>query len=513
MGSNLGAGAGLHSVAPTSADPGSETRIRVAPRVSSEDPSARLAAAGRPLQLLARRLLSLGERLERAALDAWRVSTHDEPDRVDLASDGALSALLQAMGGGHELAAQSISVSWFAALTRDGASLLSLTLLVEAIEDTARSSINDESALPQLRELSRFLMRVAVLTHSDPASLETALASAVVERGQGTLGELGLVGVSPAMARLRQELRDIGDSRGSVLLVGESGTGKELVAKALHDLAGAERPFIALNCAALPRELFESELFGHERGSFTGSREASLGLLRAAENGTIFLDEITEMPEALQPKLLRALEQRTVRPVGGVREFPIRARVIAATNRDLSLAVKDGHFRADLFFRVCVHRISLPTLRERVEDIPALCELFLRQLAESGHRVSRRPTDAALAELTNYEFPGNVRELRNVIEHSAAVARGVPIEPRHLPRYFGHWSNPRAALTPAAARVPSGRTPGASAPPLVPLHQVEREHILHALEQAQGNKALAARMLGVSRHQLYVKLERLAREE
>jgi DNA-binding NtrC family response regulator len=489
----------------------SQTRLRVERLVLfREQPSACLAVAGRPLQLLARRLLRGSERFERTVFRAWQSSDQEQSTGIAGICDGALDALLRAIQSGHEQAAQDLAVSWFGALARDGIGLPSVMLLIEGIEDGARSAVNDELVLPQVHELGRFLMRVAVLSFTDPGLLEPTLQSGVVERVAARQDDLGLVGSSPEIERLRQELRDICELPGSVFLVGESGTGKELVARALHELTGHHRPFVALNCAALPRELFESELFGHERGSFTGSSEASLGLLRSAKNGTIFLDEITEMPEALQPKLLRALEQRTVRPVGGVREFPIHARVVAATNRDPTQAIQSGRFRADLFFRLCVHRVSLPPLREHRADIPALSERFLRQLSEAGHRVSLRPTAAALSELCSYDFPGNVRELRNVIEHSVAVARGAPLEPRHLPRYLQRpsvvVSAPGSAVRVASALLPPKAHPMAA---LAPLHQVEREHILQALEQAQGNKALAARLLGVSRHQLYSKLERL----
>lgn len=518
MGTNLDAGSERYLDGALGPEGQSETRLRVqAPISFREQPSTCLTLAGRPLQLLALRLLHAGERFERSVFHAWQSSHQEQPKRIARTCDGAIDALLRAIHSGHEQAAQELTSSWFAALAREGVGLPSLTLLVEAIEDGARTMVSDPQTLLQVRELGRFLMRVAVLTFSEPGRLDAELQSGVVGREGATHDELGLVGTSPAIERLREELRDIGELPGSVLLVGESGTGKELVARALHELAGGDRPFVALNCAALPRELFESELFGHERGSFTGSRDASPGLLRAAQNGTIFLDEITEMPESLQPKLLRALEQRTVRPVGGVREFPIRARVVAATNRDPAQAIQGGQFRADLFFRLCVHRISLPPLRERRGDIRALCESFLQQLRNAGHRVSLRPTDAALDELCGYGFPGNVRELRNVIEHSVAVARGAPIAPHHLPRYLQKVPTLRpAAMASAATRDPdvaparSGSMAKAGAlTALAPLRQIEREHILQALEQANGNKAQAARLLGVSRHQLYSKLERL----
>jgi DNA-binding NtrC family response regulator len=385
---------------------------------------------------------------------------------------------------------------------------VSLALLVEAVESVAASITGGDCTMASVRDLGRFLTRIAVQTLSRPDSLGLELQSRVFDRGTSE-NDLGLVGVSGVMSDLRQDLLDVGQGHGSVLLVGESGTGKEVVARALHDMADPDRPFIAVNCAALPRELCESELFGHERGAFTGSREGSKGLLRAAENGTLFLDEITEMPEELQPKLLRALEQRTVRPVGGVREYSVNARVIAATNRDPGSALQSGQLRADLFFRVCVHHISVPPLRARLEDIPALASHFLRQLSSNGHRVSPSISDATLNILRQHDFPGNVRELRKLLEHGVAVARGAPIEPQHLPRHF----RPKRAASLHSVRPVSSPNTGAAGQStqsrVVPLDEAERSLIAHALQEAQGNKALAARLLGVSRHQLYSKLERL----
>jgi two-component system response regulator AtoC len=305
------------------------------------------------------------------------------------------------------------------------------------------------------------------------------------------------------MVRLRAELMDIASTRGAVLITGESGAGKELVAQAIHALgAGASRPFLAVNCAALPRELIESELFGHERGAFTGGMQSTPGLMRAARDGTIFLDEITEMPEALQPKLLRALEQRAVRPVGGLRELPVLARVLTATNSDPERAVQSGRLRADLFYRLCVHRIDVPPLRARPSDIPVLVSHFLRQLEEQGQRVPSRFSQASLDILQAYPWPGNVRELRNAVEHSCASARGGSVEPSHLPAAI---ARPTAELT--SSNADGVRNDGDHE--ALSLRSVERRHIERVLRMAGGNKARAARLLGLSRHQLYLRLERL----
>jgi len=491
----------------------SHTRISVARAYCPpSEPSSIVAAAGRPLQLAARRLLTNRVRFERSVLEAWHARCTEESSSLDAAFGTALGELLDAISRGQEQLAQSLTVSWFSAADRMLVSGVSLALLAEAVEEAACIAVGADASAP-MRELGRFLMRVAVQTLSRQDSSAAPLQSDVFDR-VAVDEDLGLIGVSRAMSDLRQELRDVAQAPGSVLLVGESGTGKELVARALHDLAGRAGPYVAVNCAALPRELCESELFGHERGAFTGSsREGAKGLLRAAQDGTLFLDELTEMPEALQPKLLRVLEQRTVRPVGGIREFPVNARIIAATNRDPGHAVQSGQLRADLFFRVCVHRICLPPLRDRAEDIPILAAHFLLQLAKTGRRVSPCISEATRAKLQAYEFPGNVRELRNVIEHSVAVARGAPIEPQHLPRYLPTQKASTVAEATGSSllgsRASSPLLPATTPSQVVPLQQAERVLIACALEEAQGNKALAARLLGVSRHQLYSKLERL----
>jgi len=283
-------------------------------------------------------------------------------------------------------------------------------------------------------------------------------------------------------------------------LVGESGTGKELVARALHDLAGRAGPYVAVNCAALPRELCESELFGHERGAFTGSsREGAKGLLRAAQDGTLFLDELTEMPEALQPKLLRVLEQRTVRPVGGIREFPVNARIIAATNRDPGHAVQSGQLRADLFFRVCVHRICLPPLRDRAEDIPILAAHFLLQLAKTGRRVSPCISEATRAKLQAYEFPGNVRELRNVIERAVILELAHEIQAGSLPDFQLEGRLRRTETT----AMSGGESLDEA------MSEFERQLISSMLEQNRYNLSKTAEQLKISRHALRYRMQRL----
>jgi len=315
---------------------------------------------------------------------------------------------------------------------------------------------------------------------------------------------VGLIGNGPALRALRTQLRQLADRAGTVLLVGESGTGKERAAEATHLLSRrSAHPFIPVNCAALPVELMESELFGHERGAFTGSQQACSGLLRAAGEGTIFLDEITEMPIALQPKLLRALEQRRVRPVGGIHEVPFRARVVAATNRDPAQAVREGRLREDLFYRLCVHRVDMPPLRQCREDIGLLVEHFLSELSAAGHEVPLGFDPAALSLLALHDFPGNARELRNLVERVATTCGQDFVRPEHLAGFVPFDRHGGAKAAPPTAEPADGDQRFLS------LREVEENHIRGALRLAQGNKTHAARLLGLSRHQLYIKLERL----
>jgi two-component system response regulator HydG len=288
----------------------------------------------------------------------------------------------------------------------------------------------------------------------------------------------------------------IADSDASVLITGESGTGKEVVARALH--RGGRRkdgPFVAINCAALPETLLESELFGHERGAFTDARAARSGLFVQANGGTLFLDEIGELPLPLQPKLLRALQERVVRPLGGEREIPFDVRLVAATNRDLDTAVHDGRFREDLYFRVNVIHVPLPPLRARGGDILLLAQTFVGAYgARSGKQVTGLSPQAA-ERLLAYAWPGNVRELENCIERAIALAQHDQILPDDLPEKIRDYRRSHVLV---ASDDPAE---------LVPLEEVERRYILRVLEAVGGNKSQAAQVLGLGRKTLYRKLE------
>jgi DNA-binding NtrC family response regulator len=304
-----------------------------------------------------------------------------------------------------------------------------------------------------------------------------------------------LMGESVAMRQLRELVARVARSDAPVLVVGETGSGKERVARALHRLGPRpDGPFVAVNCAALPAHLLESELFGHARGAFTDAKSARSGLLLHANGGTLFLDEIAELPLALQPKLLRALEERRVRPVGGDADVPFDARIVSATNRDLDAAVEDGRFREDLFFRIDVLRIQLPPLRARGSDVLLLAQHFLR---ESASRLAKQVvglSHGAAEKLLQYAWPGNVRELVNSIERAVALTDHEQILVEDLPERIRAETRSHVLVV---SDDPSE---------LVPLEIVEQRYIARVMEAVGGNKTLAARILGVDRKTLYRKL-------
>jgi two-component system response regulator HydG len=305
----------------------------------------------------------------------------------------------------------------------------------------------------------------------------------------------GMVGRAPAMQELFGLVRRLAPHVHVALITGETGAGKELVARALHQLGPRrERRFVTINCSAVVETLFESELFGHTRGAFTGATDNKPGLFEVADGGTIFLDEIGELPAGVQAKLLRAIELGEVNRVGSLQPRKVNVHVIAATNRDLRAEVAAGRFRSDLFYRLNVVEIHIPPLRERREDIPYLTAAFVRSSAERLSKSIAGLTPAAERALVGYPWNGNVRELRNVIERACIVAEGEFITEREI-------------VTALPVNAPAMS-------PLVPerverLSTMEREHIQRALEQAGGNKKAAAQMLGVSRRALYRRLERL----
>ncbi|MEO8636653.1 MAG: sigma-54 dependent transcriptional regulator [Gemmatimonadales bacterium] len=305
----------------------------------------------------------------------------------------------------------------------------------------------------------------------------------------------GFIGSAPPMLQLYSMIERAAGSPHAVLVTGESGTGKELVAHALHQLS-ARGAFVTVNCGALPEQLLESELFGHEKGAFTGADRTKDGLFHVADRGTLFLDEIAELPLALQPKLLRVLEQSEVRRVGGTVARKVDARVIAATHRDLEAEVRAGRFRDDLFWRLNVLTIDVPSLRERPEDIPDLAKSFL-PAAVPERAASQAPSHfspEALAILTSYAWPGNVRELRNAVFRAATLADGPEILPEHLPARIRAGGESAGLVTRAAEQQ-------------LTLEELERLYVLQTLRQTAGNKSRAAELLGLDRKTLYRKLE------
>jgi transcriptional regulator with PAS, ATPase and Fis domain len=305
----------------------------------------------------------------------------------------------------------------------------------------------------------------------------------------------GLVGASAAMRQMYERIEAAGATRGTILIVGESGTGKEIVAHAIHECGRPAAPFVALNCAAIPRDLIESELFGYKRGAFSGANTEYLGLFRAAGGGTLLLDEITEMSADTQSKLLRAIQERTVRPVGSLREVAVDARLIASTNLDPRQAVEAGRLRNDLYYRLQAGVIHIPPLRERLEDVPLLAEHFIELF--NARQMRAVPVsgieDQAIEAMKRYSWPGNVRELANAIEAAFTFSRSPMIRLQDLP----------ASVT--GSHEVEQRVTGAPTP-VSTFADAERALICGALEATDGNKVQAAKMLKISRKKLYAKI-------
>ena len=314
-------------------------------------------------------------------------------------------------------------------------------------------------------------------------------------REKGSFGRI--IGHSAKMRKIYQVIEQAAPTTASVLIIGESGTGKELVAQTLHQLSPRETaPFVGINCAAIPETLLESEIFGHERGAFTGAIDRRAGCFELADRGTLFLDEIAEMVPATQVKLLRVLQERKFRRLGGRVEQDVDVRVLAATNMKPNEAIRDGKLRDDLYYRLNVFTIELPPLRERKEDLPLLIQAMLDEFNTRDRRTVRTVTPEAMRLLENYDWPGNVRELRNVIERATILARGELIDASHLPRF----TPPARAIEP---------TSGVTIAPGMTVDEAERKLILATLEAAGNNKTRAAEMLGISLKTLHNKLNRM----
>jgi two-component system, NtrC family, response regulator HydG len=315
-------------------------------------------------------------------------------------------------------------------------------------------------------------------------------------------GLSNIIAADPRMVAVLEIIEQIVDSPATVLITGESGTGKDLLARAIHfSSARRERPFVPINCAALPENLIESELFGYARGAFTDARQAKTGLFVAARGGTLFLDEIGEMPQPLQSKLLRAIEEKKIRPLGVTEEIGVDVRIVAATNSDLEKAIEEGRFRSDLYYRLATVTLSVPPLRERPNDIPLLIKHFLvRASAEAGRPVPEIEPQA-MARLLRYPWPGNARELHNAIQRGVILARNDMLTIKELPpKVAGHDFSPVKMLAEAVDK-------------RMTLDQLERDYIRAVLDTVNGNKTEAAAILQIDRKTLYRKLEEPSKDE
>jgi two-component system response regulator HydG len=354
---------------------------------------------------------------------------------------------------------------------------------VQAMKNGAYDYVTKPFSMEELRSLLERVGRHLRVKTENRLRRETIRSS----QGFGNI-----IGHTPEMEKLYRIIVKAGQSSHPVLILGESGTGKEMVAKAIHSSGPLRnKPFIPVDCGSLVPTLIESELFGHTRGAFTGATNPKDGLLAIADGGTIFLDEIGELPVDLQAKLLRAIQEKEIRPVGSVKNIPINVRILGATNRDLEQAVIAGTFRRDLFFRLNVLTLRIPALRERRQDVPLLVAHFLERIGrDSG--LEKTISDEALEALLNYDWPGNVRELENSLERACALSSANEIQTRDLPT---HLSGAPAGLV---ARPVTG---------IVPMAELEKMTILNALAQVNGDKMVAARLLGIGKTTLYRKLK------
>jgi DNA-binding NtrC family response regulator len=364
---------------------------------------------------------------------------------------------------------------------------------VESAVEAIKEGAYDYVAKPIDPQRLRILLDQIVERHGNRREMQ------VLRRQLQAQGRFGrLIGASRVMREIYQVIEQAAPTSTSVLVTGESGTGKELVAQTLHQLSPrASQPFVPLNCAAIPDTLLESELFGHEKGAFTGAMARRPGCFELAHRGTIFLDEIAEMTSATQAKLLRVLQERSFRTLGGAREQTVDVRVVAATNIDPLEAVREGKLREDLYYRLNVFGIMLPPLRERKDDLPLLVEAFIRECNERNDRNVRGASDAVMMAFRKHDWPGNVRELRNVIERATIVAKGPMIEVGDLPPLGGTVT--ASAPSPSGDALVAGMTVG----------DAERKLIHITLAHTDGNKTRAAEMLGISLKTLHNKLNRM----
>ena len=356
--------------------------------------------------------------------------------------------------------------------------------VVQAVKAGATDFIEKDVSVEAIRNRLLQAKKFWELERDNRALKSQAVSSFTFDR---------LIGESPSMARLEEVISQVGPSDASVLIEGETGSGKELVAQALHHQSGRRTgPFIVVDCGSISESLIESELFGHVKGAYTGAHESDMGLFRTAEGGTVFLDEVGEMPMFLQVKLLRVIQEREVRPVGSARSQHVDIRVIAATNRRLDEQVKRGGFREDLFYRLAVVTLAVPPLRERSGDMPLLSAFFLKRLRTDSTAVIGVAPET-MACLERHVWPGNVRELENVIRRALVLSKGPLLQPEDLPPDFRHGKSREVELA-----VPETTTDR--------MESYEKEAVLNALEKSGGSRRQAARLLGIGEATLYRKL-------
>ncbi len=379
---------------------------------------------------------------------------------------------------------------------------------IEVVLMTAFGTV--EGAVAAMKDGAYDFITKPVKRHSIVKSVRLALerASLVAEnrslrarlaRLSGEAADGGMVGSAPTFRAALDTLRQVAPASATVLLLGESGTGKELAARMLHDLSPRSgAPFVPVNCAAIPEPILESELFGYERGAFTGATQRKEGRFQRAHGGTLFLDEVGDMSPGVQAKLLRVLQDGVVERLGGTQPVHVDVRIVAATNRDLAAEVRAGRFREDLFYRLDVVAVRLPSLRERREDIPLLAAFFLRGFAERNRRPVTGFSDAALQALASHDWPGNVRELQHAVERAVVLCRGEVVEVGDLPEAVRSSATGRPAPPSGTLTIAIG----------TPLEEIERIVIRETLRQTRGDKNLAAQLLRVAPRTIYRKLDR-----
>ncbi|MEW8415512.1 MAG: sigma-54 dependent transcriptional regulator [Candidatus Thiodiazotropha sp.] len=361
-----------------------------------------------------------------------------------------------------------------------------------AIEALKAGAFDFVSKPVDLEVLRKLVQQAIKLGRQEPAPTP--------EKVTATGDSSPMLGNSPPMKRVRELIKKLARSQAPVYISGESGTGKELAARLIHQQGPrTDHPFVAVNCGAIPQELMESELFGHKKGSFTGATSDHQGLFLSADGGTLFLDEIADLPLHMQVKLLRAIQEKQVRPVGGQQEIPVDVRIISATHKNLAELVESGDFRQDLFYRINVIELPLPPLRERTEDIPLLAQHFLTRMARESGTKKAKISSSGLKRLKAYAFPGNIRELENILERSFTLLEGseLLVDDLHLPE--------NQQTKPAQAKA-SDRPLGDK------MEQVEREAIIQALEETRWNRTAAAKKLGMTLRSLRYRLEKFGIE-